>query len=341
MDRIHAIVPSQQLDSSKAPSQHDSGAAMLICTLDQNLTEVRQAQEEDRRAQSVRDDELTTLKASMDAIVQNQQQVSEEMRVWNRDRADDIRQQKMIQQNLKDNQEHLSHFRKLMPTMSEFGSTATNGSKHWRMDDGRMLESSIESSKKQCEVQMKVIREEAEVKLKDVEAKCKDVEAMHEVWKRQWEVEKKAWEVERSSMADRIEEVEDMTIATVGWVCGADTKLIDCILLRHLLDLTQAKLAKLARLTAPPGTNSQRLLNRTDTQLDSATVQFMADVKGMDLAIQKSSAIRETGDLVAHPKPGAICQEAFIQSISHHNVTEERAGLLAMVKFVMIGTVRS
>ncbi|KAG1837150.1 hypothetical protein C8R48DRAFT_622962 [Suillus tomentosus] len=174
-----------------------------------------------------------------------------------------------------------------------------------------------------------------------------------------------------------------MTIATVGWVCGAvrlqsldhnnnnelafnqDTKLIDCILLRHLLDLTQAKLAKLARLSAPPGTNratqsilwqdalgtthvfaerlqtAQRLLNRTDTQLDSATVQFMADAKGMDLAIQKSSAIRETGDLVAHPKPGAICQEAFIQSISRHNVTEERPGLLAMVKFVMIGTVRS
>ncbi|KAG2116716.1 uncharacterized protein F5147DRAFT_542195, partial [Suillus discolor] len=134
-----------------------------------------------------------------------------------------------------------------------------------------------------------------------------------------------------------------------------DTKLIDCILLRHLLDLTQAKLA---RLTAPPGTNratqsilwrdalgtthvyaehlqiAQRLLNRTDTQLDSATVQFMADAKGMDLAIQKSSAIRETGDLVAHLKPRAICQEAFIQSISRHNVTEERPGLLAMVKFV-------
>ncbi|KAG1900388.1 uncharacterized protein F5891DRAFT_980340 [Suillus fuscotomentosus] len=315
MDCIHAIVPSQQLDSSKAPLQHvaltpnsmsspdydrTQELLLLICTLDQNLTEVRRAREEDRRAQSVQDDELTTLKASMDAIVQNQQQVSEEMRVWNRDCADDIRQQKMIQQNLKDNQEHLSHLQE---------AHAHN----------ERLESSIESSKKQCEVQMKVIHEEAEVKLKDVEAKCKDVEAMHEAGKRQWEVEKKAWEVERSSMADRIEEVEDMTIATVGWVCGTAPTMLHNLFCERLQ-------------------TAQRLLNRTDTQLDSATVQFMADAKGMDLAIQKSSAIRETGDLVAHPKPGAICQEAFIQSISCHNVTEERAGLLAMVKFVMIGT---
>ncbi|KAG2366302.1 hypothetical protein BDR07DRAFT_1480363 [Suillus spraguei] len=136
---------------------------------------------------------------------------------------------------------------------------------------------------------MKVIHKEADVKLKDVEAKCKDVEVKHEAGKRLWEVEKKAWEVERLSMIDQIEEVEDMTIATVGWVCGVDTKLIDCILLRHLLDLTQAKLAKLAQLTAPPGTNcatqsilwrdalgtthifakrlqtAQKLLNRADT----------------------------------------------------------------------------
>ncbi|KAG1862011.1 hypothetical protein C8R48DRAFT_673432 [Suillus tomentosus] len=355
MDRIHAIVPSQQLDSSNAPSQHvaltpDSMSSpdydrtqellLLICTLDQNLTEVRRAREEDKRAQSARDDELTTLKASMDAIVQNQQQVSEDMRVWNRDRADDIRQQKMIQQNLKDNQEHLSHLQEAHAHNERvriYSDQRIKTLEDGRREDGirirtlenslavegtriKQLESSIENSKKQCEVQMKVIREEAEVKLKDVEAKCKDVEAMHEAGKRLWEVEKKAWEVERSSMADRIEEVEDMTIATVGW----DTKLIDCILLRHLLDLTQAKLAKLARLKRLQ--TAQRLLNRTDTQLDSATVQFMADAKGMDLAIQKSSAIRETGDLVAHPKPGAICQEAFIQSISRHNVTEERPG---------------
>ncbi|KAG1898290.1 uncharacterized protein F5891DRAFT_1190955 [Suillus fuscotomentosus] len=292
----------------------------------------------------------------MDAIVQNQQQVSEEMRVWNRDRADDIRQQKMIQQNLKDNQEHLSHLREAHAHNERVWIYSDQQIK--MLEDGRQeggihirtlensltvegtwikqLESSIESSKKQCEVQMKVIHEEAEVKLKDVEAKCKDVEVMHDAGKRQWEVEKKAWEVERSSMADRIEEVEDMTIATVGWVCGMDTKLIDCILLRHLLNLTQAKLAKLAQLTVPPGTNratqsilwrhafgtthvfaeclqtAQRLLNRTDTQLDSATVQFMADAKGMDLAIQKLSAIRETGDLVAHLKP-----EPFVKKHSY------------------------
>ncbi|KAG1893658.1 uncharacterized protein F5891DRAFT_1196091 [Suillus fuscotomentosus] len=380
MDHIHAIVPSQQLDSSNAPSQHvaltpDSMSSpdynrtqellLLICTLDQNLVEVRRAQEEDKRAQSAQDDELTTLKASMDAIIKNQQQVSEDMRVWNRDHADDIRQQKMIQQNLKDNQEHLSHLQEAHAHNEQvriYSDQQIKILEDGRREDGirirtlenslavegtriKQLESSIENSKKQCEVQMKVIHEEAEVKLKDVEAKCKDVEAMNEAGKRLWEVEKKAWEVERSSMADQIEEVEDMTIATIGWVCGADTKLIDCILLWHLLDLTQAKLAKLVRLSAPPGTNraTQSILWRDalgTTHLDSATVQFMADAKGMDLAIQKSSAIQETGDLVAHPKPGAICQEAFIQSISRHNVTEERPGLLVMVKFVMIGTVR-
>ncbi|KAG1881026.1 uncharacterized protein F5891DRAFT_991434, partial [Suillus fuscotomentosus] len=182
IDRIHAIVPSQQLDSSKAPSQHvalmpnsmsspdydrTQELLFLICTLDQNLTE-----------------------ASMDAIVQNQQQVSEEMRVWNRDRADDIRQQKMIQQNLKDNQEHLSHLREAHAHNERVWIYSDQQIK--MLEDGRQeggihirtlensltvegtwikqLESSIESSKKQCEVQMKVIHEEAEVKLKDVEA---------------------------------------------------------------------------------------------------------------------------------------------------------------------------
>ncbi|KAG2116715.1 uncharacterized protein F5147DRAFT_649154 [Suillus discolor] len=227
MDRIHAIVPSQQLNSSNTPSQHvalmpDSMSSpdydrtqellLLICTLDQNLTEVRRAREEDKRAQSARDDELTTLKASMDAIVQHQQQVSEDMRVWNHDRADDIRQQKMMQQNLKDNQEHLSHLQEAHAHNERvriYSDQRIKTLEDGRWEDGirirtlenslavegtrvKQLENLIENSKKQCEVQMVVIREEAEVKLKDIEAKCRDVEAKHEAGKRLWEVEKKA-----------------------------------------------------------------------------------------------------------------------------------------------------
>ncbi|KAG1822077.1 uncharacterized protein BJ212DRAFT_1297316 [Suillus subaureus] len=53
---------------------------------------------------------------------------------------------------------------------------------------------------------------------------------------------------EMIAMLTRIKEIEDEHIAATGWVSGVDTNLMDHILLCHLLDLMQAKLATMSGL---------------------------------------------------------------------------------------------
>ncbi|KAG2108860.1 hypothetical protein BD769DRAFT_1365783, partial [Suillus cothurnatus] len=135
-----------------------------------------------------------------------------------------------------------------------------------------------------------------------------------------------------------------------------DTKLLDRILLRHLLDLAQAKLATASGL--PKRENNfritqsflwrealasfqtlaerlqaaRKLLNAPGVTLDAATKQFVASDTGMSLVVQRPSAIRDMGDSVAHPK--YVSRDAYKKIIARHNVTDDHAGLHAILEYV-------
>ncbi|KAG1820667.1 hypothetical protein DFJ58DRAFT_673268, partial [Suillus subalutaceus] len=135
-----------------------------------------------------------------------------------------------------------------------------------------------------------------------------------------------------------------------------DTKLVDRILLRHLLDLAQAKLATASglpkrennfRITqsflwrealASYQTSAERLqaarklLNAPGLTLDSATKKFVSSDTGMSLVVQKPSLIREMGDNVAHPK--YVSRDAYKKIIARHTVTDNHAGLHAILEYV-------
>ncbi|KAG1787139.1 uncharacterized protein HD556DRAFT_1247271, partial [Suillus plorans] len=135
-----------------------------------------------------------------------------------------------------------------------------------------------------------------------------------------------------------------------------DTKLVDRILLHHLLDLAQAKLATVSGLPkrknalcvmqsllwrealASSKTNAERLqtahtmLNAPGLSLDTATKKIILSHTGMNLVVQKPSEICEMGDNVAHPK--SVSKEAYKRIIARHTITENHAGLHAILEYV-------
>ncbi|KAG0697332.1 hypothetical protein DFH29DRAFT_811853, partial [Suillus ampliporus] len=135
-----------------------------------------------------------------------------------------------------------------------------------------------------------------------------------------------------------------------------DTKLMDCILLRHLLDLAQAKLAvasglpknnKTFRITqsflwrealASSQTTPERvqaakkLLNAPGLSLDAATKKFASSDSGMKIMVQRPSVIHDMGDSAAHPKH--VSRDAFKKIISQHTVAGNHNGLHAILDLV-------
>ncbi|KAG2063873.1 hypothetical protein BDR04DRAFT_1036879, partial [Suillus decipiens] len=135
-----------------------------------------------------------------------------------------------------------------------------------------------------------------------------------------------------------------------------DTKIVDRILLRHLLDLAQAKLATASGLLkrkntlrvaksllwrealASSQTNAERLqaahtlLNVPGLSLDAPTKDFISSHSGMSLVVQKPSEIREMGDIAAHPK--SVPKEAYKKIIARHTNADNHAGLHAILEYV-------
>ncbi|KAG2142096.1 hypothetical protein BD769DRAFT_1349128, partial [Suillus cothurnatus] len=135
-----------------------------------------------------------------------------------------------------------------------------------------------------------------------------------------------------------------------------DTKLMDRILLRHLLDLAQAKLAVASGLprnnktfritqsflwrealsssqTTPERVQAaKKLLNAPGLSLDAATKKFVLSDSGMNIVVQRPSVIRDMGDSAAHPKH--VSREAFKKIISRHAVAANHDGLHAILELV-------
>ncbi|KAG1800601.1 uncharacterized protein BJ212DRAFT_1487935 [Suillus subaureus] len=79
-------------------------------------------------------------------------------------------------------------------------------------------------------------------------SRIKDLEGSLLEEKKIWVEEREAREKEKTSMLMRIQEIEDEHIETTWWVSSADTKLLDRVLLHHLLNLAQVKLATMSGL---------------------------------------------------------------------------------------------
>ncbi|KAG2122947.1 uncharacterized protein EDB93DRAFT_1195755, partial [Suillus bovinus] len=137
-------------------------------------------------------------------------------------------------------------------------------------------------------------------------------------------LEEKKFRVEEKEASDKEKEASEKE---------KDTKLMDHILLRHLLDLTQAKLAVASGLprnnktfritqsflwrealsssqTTPEHVQAaKKLLNAPGLSLDAATKKFALSDSGMNIVVQRPSVIRDMGDSAAHPKH--VSREAF------------------------------
>ena len=169
-------------------------------------------------------------------------------------------------------------------------------------------------------------------------------------------------------------EVEEMTMDTVGWIAHnvhprcfkhshetdyqkkKDTKMLDRIKLRHLLNKAQEMLALAAGLTQEPFgaslfwrealgtpddtsarlTQARALLCAPGIQLDRSTERFVSSDDGMRLVVEANSPIRQRGDRVAHPV--SVPRRHFDGPISRNSYSSETSGLQALADFVCSST---
>ncbi|KAH9946811.1 hypothetical protein B0H21DRAFT_693071, partial [Amylocystis lapponica] len=132
-----------------------------------------------------------------------------------------------------------------------------------------------------------------------------------------------------------------------------DTVLLDQIKLRNLLDTAQERLGRAAnpvdsgqslplawrdalRPSQDTGTRlltTRSLLQRPGIQLDDCLQSFIASEKGVALAVECRSTIRDQGTKVAHDAQ-SLSRKIYEASVSRHPNPEDIEGLNALLDLV-------
>jgi len=172
----------------------------------------------------------------------------------------------------------------------------------------------------------------------------------------QRELEKTAADKKYERLKNHLLEVEETTMDTVGWIANNDTKMLDRIKLRHLLNKVQEMLAIAAGLTQDAFgaslawrealgssddlsarlTRACDLLHNSGVELDPPTHTFISCTEGMSLVVEARSLIRQRGDKVAHPI--TITRQHFDGPILCNPYVSDTPGLEALVDFVCART---